>query len=96
MDDVAWGEVFTGGIIRTLRKAANQLLKYLAHIVVGDRLGAEVGLSDLLHDLVEQIGIVELADELIELEVLEDLIGIFGEALDVGFEVVLNARFTQL
>ena len=45
--------------------------------MIGNGLGAQIGLPNLLHDFVEQVGIVELADKVGKLEVLKNLTGIF-------------------
>ena len=57
-------------------------------------LRATNGLS-FLHHLVEQVGIVELADEFCELEVIKNLSCIFGETLDVTLQISLDARLAQ-
>jgi hypothetical protein len=48
-----------------------------------------------LHHLVEQVGVVKLADKFGKVEVFEYLACVFREALEVAFEVGLNAGFTQ-
>ena len=94
--NVSWGEVFSGGFIGAFSKAAYQLFEDEAHVVIRDRLGAEVSGADLLDDLVEEVGVVELGDKFGELEMLEDLAGILGEALQIGVQIVLEACLTQL
>ena len=95
-DDIARGEVLPGGFIGTFSKAPDQLLEDQTHLVVGDCLGAEIGVGKLLHHLVKQVGVVQLTDELGELEILEDLPRILGEALDVVLQIVLDPRLAQL
>ena len=82
--DVARGEVLTRSFIRPFRELADEFLEHESHLVVGYFRWAEVGGADFLDDLVEQVGIAELADEVGEVEVLKDLAGIGGERLDVG------------
>ena len=94
--DVARGEVLAGRLVGAFRKAPDQLLEDEAHVVVADGLGAEVRGGHLLHDLEEQVGLVELADELAELEVLEDLAGVLREAVHVGEQVALDVGAAQL
>ena len=38
IDDITRGKVLPGGLVRTLGKTSDQLLKYQPHIVVGDVL----------------------------------------------------------
>ena len=95
-DDVARGEMLPGGFVGTFSKAPDQLFENQPHLVVGDRLGAEIGGGKLLHYLVQQVGIIKLTDKLGKLEILEDLPRIFGKALDVVLQVVLDPRLPQL
>ncbi len=94
--DVARGEVLTRRLVGAFREAPDQLLEDEAHVVVADGLRAQVGGGHLLHDLEEQVGLVELADELAELEVLEDLAGVLREAVHVGEQVALDVGAAQL
>ncbi len=94
-DDVARGEVLARRLVGTLGEAPDQLLEHQPHLMVGDGRGREVGGPDLLHHLVQQVGVVELTDELGEIEVLEDLPGILGEPLHIRLQVVLDARFAE-
>jgi hypothetical protein len=53
--------------------------------VIRYRLGALNQQCELLHDFVEQIGVVQLADKFGEIEVFKNLTRIFGKALNVAF-----------
>ena len=64
--------------------------------MVADCLRTEVSGGHLLHNLEQQIGLFELADEFTELEVFEDLAGIWGEAVHVGEQVALDISTSQL
>ncbi len=95
-DDVAGREVFASGLVAGLRKSPDEFLEDQSHVVVADRCGAEIGQGDLLDDLVQQVGVLELANELGELKVLEDLAGVGGEAVDVREQVRLDVRTAHL
>lgn len=79
-DDVSRREVFPSGLVAGFRKSPDQFLEHEPHVVVADPSGAEVGAGDFLDDFVEQVGVLQLADEFGEFEVLEDLAGVGGEA----------------
>jgi hypothetical protein len=68
----------------------DQLLKDEAHIVVADLVGTQVRRGYLLHDLKQQIGLIEQSDELAELEVLEDLAGVDRKAIHIIRQVALD------
>ena len=84
--------MLAGRLVRLLSEPADQLLEHRAHHVVRHRLGVEVDLGEPRDDLEEQIRLVELRDVLLELEALEDVLRVGGEAADerpqVGSEVV--------
>lgn len=63
--------------------------------MVADGFGAEVGAGDLLHDFVQQVGILQLANELGEFEVLEDFASVFGETVDIREQVAFDVGATQ-
>jgi hypothetical protein len=48
-----------------------------------------------LHNLVEQIGVVQEANEFGKLEVVKNLAGVFGKTLDVALQISLDARLAQ-
>lgn len=87
--------MFAGGLVGAFGEAPDELLEDETHVVVGDDRRAEVGEADALDDLVEKIGVVELADELGEIEILEDLAGILGEGGEVGFEIGLDTGLAE-
>ena len=94
--DVTRGEVLPCGLVGAFRESADQLLEDEAHVVVGNRGRAEVDGPHLLHDLKEEIGVAQLADEFGELEMLEDLAGVPGEALHVRLDISRDARLAEL
>ncbi len=63
--------------------------------MVGDGGRTQVRLADPLDDLVEEIGVVEQADKIGEIEVFEDLAGVLREGGDVGVEVGLDAGLAE-
>ena len=65
----------------------DQLLEDVAHLDVGHHVGVQVDLAELRDDQVQPVGLVELGDVLLEAEVLDDLAGPGGEALDVVGQV---------
>ena len=93
--NVARGEVLAGGLVGTLGEAPDEFFEDEAHLVIGNGGGAEVGLADALDDLVEQVGVVELADEIGEVEILKNLAGVLGEGGDVGVEVGFDAGLAE-
>lgn len=89
-DDLAGGEVLTGGLVRGVRELTDQLLEDVAHIVVVHDLGAQVDLGELLDDEVEQVGVGQALDLQVEGVVVEDLGGFGGEAAEEVLEVLLD------
>jgi len=93
--DVARGEVFACCVVRAFGKFADQLFKYQTHLVVGNGLGVQVHGANLLHHLVEQVGVVQQANKFGELEVVKNRASVFGKALDVALQIGLDARLAQ-
>ena len=93
--DVARGEVFASSLVGAFGKFADQLFKHQAHLVVGNGFWVQVHGADFLHHLVEQVGVVQKANEFGELEVVKNLACVFGKALDVALQIGLDARLAQ-
>ena len=70
-------------LVAGLVEAPDQLLEDGAHLDVGDRVGMKVDFAELRHDEKEAVRLVELGDLFLEAEMLDDLPGPAGEALDV-------------
>ena len=89
-DDLARGEVLTRGLVLHLREPTEQLLKDVAHRVVGHLGRVQVDVGELGDDLVEQPGLVEGFDLLSKPVLLQDRGGVAGEPCDVGKQVALD------
>jgi len=87
VDDIARGEVLTGRLIGAFGELADQLLEDDAHAPVADVIRAQALNGKALHHLVEQVGVVQLLDKVLELEVLEDLACVLAEGLDIAHQV---------
>ena len=101
LDDVARGEMFAGLLVVLLAEAADQLLEDGAHAVVvepgqahvaggvEDRVGAEVdgGVEELVDEIAERVGLDQGRDLVVEAELFEDLLHVFGKTGEVVFEV---------
>ena len=86
-DDLARGEVLAGVLVERLVERADQFLEDGAHLVVGDRVGVQVDRLEALHHQEEQPGLVQLGDGVVEVELLQHLAHVVGEAVDVGAQV---------
>ena len=95
MDDVTRGKVLPGGLVRGLGELADQLLEHHAHGEVIQPLGAEVGAGEALDDGIEDVGGIQPVDEFLELEVVEDFLGLGAEALDVVHQVLAGLGLRQ-
>ena len=89
-DDFARGEVIAGRFVGGFVEAADQVLEHQAHGDVVDPPGVQVDLGELGDHLVEAVGFFELFDLLVELEALEDLADVLGEAVDVVGQVAAD------
>ena len=96
VDDVARGEVFPGGFVRAFGELADQLFKDGPHAEVADVLGAQVDRGEALHHLVEEVGVTQLLDEVLEVEVLEDFAGILAEGLHIAHQIVAGLGIREL
>ncbi len=91
-DDLAGREVLPGGLVALLGELADQLLEDVPHLQVGDAVGVEVHRRELLHDQVQDVGLVEPLDLGLEAEVVDDVAGVGREAVDVAHEVGGDVR----
>ena len=52
-----------------------------SHFEVGDNVGVQVGFRELLNELEQAVGFIELLDLLVEAEVIEQFAGLGREAM---------------
>ena len=83
VDDVARGEVLAGVLVQGLVEAADQLFEDRAHGRVVDQVGMQIDALEPLHHLEQEAGLVELADGVVEVELLQHLPHVLAEAGDV-------------
>lgn len=93
---VAGGEVFACGVVGALGEAPDQLLEDQAHLMVRDGLGVEIDAGELLHHQVEQVGIDQPVEPDGEVEVVEDLPGVFAEPGEVVLQVGAGLGLAQI
>ena len=87
-DHFARREVVAGRLVRCFVEAPDHVFKDQAHVVIGYGVGMQVDVGELPDHQVEPVGLVELGDLFLELEVLEYLPGLGREALDVVRQVL--------
>ena len=87
VDHVPRREVLAGVLVKRLVELPDQLLEDRPHGRVVDRVGMEVQRPEPLHDLVQQLRLVELADRVVEVEPLDDLPHLIAEPDDVVAQV---------
>ena len=92
MDDVPRREVLSGGLIECFVELADQLFEDRAHRGVVDLVCVQVDVLEALQHLEQQPGLVELADGVVEVELLEHLAHVGAEAGDVVAEVRRQVR----
>ena len=86
-DHLARGKVLAGIFVQRLVETADQLLEDVAHLQVGDLIGVQIDLPELLQHQEEEAGAIELGDCVIEVELLQHLTHIGAEAIDVIAQV---------
>jgi hypothetical protein len=91
-DDLAWGEVLAGRLIRQFGELADELLVDVAHLEVRDPVGVQVDVAELGYDLVEQVRALQPADLSLELELRDHVPGSRVEPEDVAAEVLADVR----
>ena len=89
-DHVALGVVFAGCLIGEFGKAANQVFEDQPHLVVVDDAWVQINRRELLHNLVEQVGAVQLFDLHLEIVALEDIAGVLAKATDIADQICLD------
>ena len=80
-------KVFPCLLVSLLGADTDELLKHVSHLHVVDALQREVGASEALDDLVQQVPLVHARDMLVETEALHDLEDVVREVADVAPEV---------
>ena len=85
--DVARREVLARVLVQRLVELPDQLLEDRAHRRVVDLVRVQVDVLEALHHLEEQPRLVELADRVVEVELLEHLAHVRAEAGDVVAQV---------
>ena len=90
MDDVAGREVLARVLVQRLVELPDELLEDCAHGEVVDDVRVEVhlGVAEALHDQEEQARLVELADGVVEVELLQHLAHVGAEPGDVVAQVL--------
>jgi hypothetical protein len=83
LDHFTRGEVVAGRFVGGFVEAPDQVFEHQTHGDVVDLARMQVDLGELGDHLIEAIGFFELLDLLVELEALEDLADVLGEAVDV-------------
>jgi hypothetical protein len=58
-------------LVRELGEAPDQLLVEITHLEVRDRAGVQVNLRELANHQVQQVGLIQLGDLGVEVELLE-------------------------
>ena len=96
LDDLARGEVISGLLVGLLVEAPDEVLEDVAHRDVRDGVRVQVHGGDLLDDFKEAVGLLQLLDLVVELELLDDLPRAGGEAghevAEIGRELVRVAE----
>lgn len=86
-DDFARREVFAGIFVEGFVELPDQLFEDVAHLMVRDLVRMQIdGLEPLGH-LEQEPGLVELLDRVVEIELLQYLFHVRGEAVDVVSEI---------
>ena len=86
-NDLARGEVLPGGLVGEFGELADQFLEQGAHGGIADPLGVQVHGGEFPGHQVEQVVLVEAVEGGGEVEALEEVADVVGEAGDVGREV---------
>ena len=86
-DDLTRREVLARVLVHRLVELPEQLLEDVAHLQVRDLVRVEVDVLELLQHQEQQAGLVQLADRVAEVELLEHLPHVVGEPVDVGPQV---------
>ena len=90
LDDLARGEVLTGGLVGVLGELPDQVLEDVAHLVVRE-LVQVLHRGEFPDDLVEQLRLGQPGDLVVEAELAEDLPDVLREAVDVVAQVLRDA-----
>lgn len=88
-------EVLARVLIERLVELAEQLLEYRAHVCVGDPVRVQVRVLELLDDLKQEPSFIELADGVVEVELLEHFAHVGAEPGDVVAQVSHVRRIGQ-
>ena len=86
-DDLTRREVLARVLVHRLIELPEQLLEDVAHLQVRDLVRVEVDVLELLQHQEQQSGLVQLADRVAEVELLQHLPHVVGEPVDVGPQV---------
>ncbi|OQA27234.1 MAG: hypothetical protein BWY59_01131 [Verrucomicrobia bacterium ADurb.Bin345] len=86
-DDFPRREMVARLLVAGLVEPPDQLLEDVTHLQVGDRVRVQIDLAELRYDEVQPVRLIQLADVLLEPEVLDDFAGAGGESLDEVGEV---------
>src|ERR1039457_6753102 len=91
-DDLARGEVISGFLAALFREAPEQFLVDVAHLQRRELVWAEFEPLVLVENGCEAIVLHHQADGGAIVEVLDNVVDVFGEAVDVGAKVLLQQR----
>ena len=91
-DHLARGEVFSGLLSALFREPAEQLLVDVAHFQGRELVGTELQFLVLVQDRRQAVVLYHLADGGAVVEVLDDIVDVFREAVDVGPKVCFQER----
>jgi hypothetical protein len=89
-DDLAGGEMLSGGFVGKLGELADELFEDGAHLGVADRCRVKVDVGEFLGHQVEQAGLGKAVDLGVELEALEDVARSGREGLHVLVQVLAD------
>jgi hypothetical protein len=96
MNDLAWGEVIPGRLVRELVEAPYQVFEHQSHLVVRHRLGMQVDVAEFLDDKIEDVGLAHPLDFVPELEIIEDAAHVGGKAIDIAGQVLVDVIWITL
>ena len=91
VDDLARGEVLAGGGVRVLVELADQVLEHVAHVVRGQLLQV-LHRGEPADDLEQDLRLGHPGDLVVQVEPLDDLPDVLGEAGDVVPQVLRHLR----
>lgn len=86
-DDFARSEVLTGGFVGCFGELADEFFEDMAHFGVGDAVGVQIDVGELLDDQQKQVAVFEFFDAVFDFVLSEDVPHVFGEGVQVGEQI---------